>query len=634
MNMKKVGYLEAIVGCLLVVFMSDCQSPEKKRLNEYYAHHCIHVDSIYRHYFLQNDPDKYIQNICNAQSYLVQKGLTDSADKLLRYMQEYANTTKSDKYLNYHYLNYAYYHAGKGQVDSARIKFNWRNRYALDADVNNQLMAINFLGNLLYVEGKVDSARIEFTRGFDLSKEIGDTLQRFTLAVNAGATCDELGMFSAASYYFSEAYAISQRMKYPSLMMLNNLVVSLISEKKYDKAKKLCEQTMSLWLNSDKDRAAKLLQLNYTNLLSIFHHPEKMGAMLDGIDPKKLDAVYVPLYRSLQLDALLGLKKKEEFHQLIDTLQPYIYGNQPMTIIRMSSMLHKAIPMVGFPLQLDTLLRKYRSAEGQQWDLNARATYAELFAKVYESRGDVKNAMEWKGQWLNDKSRIAVINDSLRAADIGVQIDNTILKNAVVQKQMELERKSGRNQLLQYGLIISLILATTALLSLWLYRKNGRRKVAIMELESKLANQELEILKRDKEMKENVVAISQSVLEQIALIVQKIRTANFAKDPEAVVIRQDLVRLTQLSQTFMEPNLSETVYENYEYLFHEIPALKVLSVSEKKIFILTVLGNKPKDISALLNLNDQYIRNVKSKIKKLLPESLQEVAWSDFRRTV
>ena len=234
---------------------------------------------------------------------------------------------------------------------------------------------------------------------------------------------------------------------------------------------------------------------------------------------------------------------------------------------------------------------------------------------------------------MNEKMRIADINDSLRAADIGVQIDNTILKNAVVQKQMELERKSGRNQLLQFGLIISLLLALVALLSLWLYRKNGKRKVAIMELESKLANQELEILKRDKEIKENVVAISQSVLEQIALIVQKIRTANFAKDPEAVVIRQDLVRLTQLSQAFMEPNLSETVYENYEYLFEELPMLKVLNASEKKIFILTVLGNKPKDISALLNLNDQYIRNVKSKIKKLLPLELQEVAWSDFRRT-
>lgn len=631
--MKKGSVLKSILGVLVMSLVMNCQSPEKKRLNEYYAHQCIHVDSIYRHYFLQNDPEKYIQNICNAQSYLSQKGLTDSADKLLGYMQAYANNTSNEKYLNYHYLNCAYYHAGKGEVDSARIKYQIRNRYAVDADVNNQLMAINFLGNLLYVEGKVDSARVEFTRGFDLSKEIGDTLQRFTLAVNAGATCNELGMYSAASYYFSEAYTLSQRMKYPSLMMLNNLVVSLISEKKYNKAIKLCEQTMSLWLNNDKDRAAKLLQLNYTNLLSIFHRPEKMGAMLDGVDPKKLDAVYVPLYRAMQLDALLGLKKKQEFRQTIDSLQPYIYANQPMSIFRMSSMLNKAITEWGFPLQLDSLMKAYQSSAGKDWDLNAKETYAELFAKIYESRGEAAKALEWKNRWLNEKMRIADINDSLRAADIGVQIDNTILKNAVVQKQMELERKSGRNQLLQFGLIISLLLALVALLSLWLYRKNGKRKVAIMELESKLANQELEILKRDKEIKENVVAISQSVLEQIALIVQKIRTANFAKDPEAVVIKQDLVRLTQLSQAFMEPNLSETVYENYEYLFEELPMLKVLNASEKRIFILTVLGNKPKDISALLNLNDQYIRNVKSKIKKLLPLDIQEVAWSDFRRT-
>jgi hypothetical protein len=43
------------------------------------------------------------------------------------------------------------------------------------------------------------------------------------------------------------------------------------------------------------------------------------------------------------------------------------------------------------------------------------------------------------------------------------------------------------------------------------------------------------------------------------------------------------------------------------------------------------MGSKPKEIGAVLNLNDQYIRNVKSKIKKLLPEEFQNQEWEELK---
>ena len=627
-----MGVHPMLYAAVICLFLVCCQSPEKKRLNQYYMNKCIHVDSIHQYYFVQNDPIKYIQNICNSYSHLAQVGLADSAKKFIGYMQRQANQTSNERYLNYHYLNYAYHHLNNGEVDSARLKFEIRNRYAAEADLTNQLMATNFLGTLLFVEGKIDSARMEFVRGFEMSKEIGDTLQRFTLAVNAGATCNELGLNSAATYYFSEAYAMSQKMKYPSLMMLNNLVASLITEKNYAKATQLCEQSKSVWLNNDKDQAAILLQLNYINLLSISKKAQPMLPLLNAIDPGKLNAIYWPLYHRLRLEALLFTNQYAKFHQTIDTLQGYIYRNQPQTVVRLNPMLFSAMDRVGFPLRLDSLLLSYQH-NFRDWDLATRWEYADLISEVYDLQGNEAKSLFWKKQGLDDRARLVEVNDSLRAADIGEQIDNTILKNSVIQKQIELTRKSDRNTQLTYGLIASLLLLLSAFVAFFLYRKNGRKKLAIIALEARLASQELEILKRDKEMKENVVAISQSVLEQISQIVQKIRSANFSKDPEAVAIRQDLVRLTQLSQAFIEPNLSDTVYDSYNYLFEDLPSLSELNVTEKRIFVLTVLGNRPKEIAALLNLNDQYIRNVKSKIKKLLPLAKQELPWSEFRRT-
>jgi DNA ligase (NAD+) len=62
-----------------------------------------------------------------------------------------------------------------------------------------------------------------------------------------------------------------------------------------------------------------------------------------------------------------------------------------------------------------------------------------------------------------------------------------------------------------------------------------------------------------------------------------------------------------------------------------LASLATLNQTERRILILTVMGSKPKEIGAVLNLNDQYIRNVKSKIKKLLPEEFQNQEWEELR---
>ena len=79
---------------------------------------------------------------------------------------------------------------------------------------------------------------------------------------------------------------------------------------------------------------------------------------------------------------------------------------------------------------------------------------------------------------------------------------------------------------------------------------------------------------------------------------------------------------------FERPYLQEFL----DYLFDKIPSLASLNQTERKILILTVVGSKPREIGSILNLNDQYIRNVKSKIKKLLPEELQNAEWEQLRK--
>jgi len=558
----------------IVFMLSNCQSPEQKRWHSYYTDQCTHVDSIRQYFFVEKDPEKYVQNICNVQGRMDRLGLADSADKMLGIMQDFANTSGNKRFFVYHNLNYAYHYMILGEYDKAWNKFLLREKFAAAADINNQLMAFNFLGSYYYMIGEPDSASMALVKGYRLSKDVGDTILQFTLALNAGAAYHDLGMFGASSYYFSEAYSYSQKHNKPSLMLVNNLVASLTSELKYDRAIALCEQNREQWMKDPNDRAAVLLKLNYANLLLMRNDVRKSGEILKLINFQLIDPLHIPLYRSIESEVILDKGDISGFKEHIDTLKPMIYENQPRSIIKFKHVLLKSLQFMDFPLSID----------------------------------------------------------SIQMVDIDVQLDQTTMKNAMVEKQLEIERETSSNRLLTYLSIFLMVLLVSAIIGLALYVKNGKKRNNIITLEAKLVKQELEMLRQEKELKENVVAISQSILEEVSGIGQRLRTAGFARDPEAISIRLDLERLAQLSQSVIQPSLSEVVYESYDYLFVQYPQLKALNTTERRILILTVLGNKPREIAALLKLNDQYIRNVKSKIKKLLATEPGVADWSDLKQ--
>jgi DNA-binding CsgD family transcriptional regulator len=100
-----------------------------------------------------------------------------------------------------------------------------------------------------------------------------------------------------------------------------------------------------------------------------------------------------------------------------------------------------------------------------------------------------------------------------------------------------------------------------------------------------------------------------------------------------LLLKQDLDRLSELSTSFSELDIQNDVaYSEFDYLFDKIPSLAPLNQTERKILILTIMGSRPKEIGSVLALNDQYVRNVKSKIKKLLPEEMQNVEWDQLRK--
>lgn len=613
---------------LMALGLNSCESLEKKKENLYYSQVCTNVDSIWQFFAEKNDPIHYVQSLCNAQSTFDRMGLQDSSAKLISLMEGLAQSTEDKRYLSYHYLNRAFHYLSYGDLDSARYYYTIQRRYAGSAEDYNKLMSHNFAGCFYYNLGEVDSARSEFLNGYNLAKEMGDTLQLYSFALNTGTAYHDLSMFRVAAYYFSEAYSIGLRRKNVSLMLINNLVASLITEQKLDRALELCESNKERYQKNPNDAASILLKLNHCHILTTKGLFSRCDDIINYMEPASIPKIHLSYYYSIVMNQKLKSGADRDYLQFVDTLDDFIYQNQPESVIEMAGELSEASDRGLFSLNIDSLVDFYNDVVVKKWNPSYQSKYASLIADVYKDQGKATLANFWETRKNANLAKLVSEKDSLWQADIDEQLDQTMLKNAISEKKLELERKNGRNKLLTSLLILFVIIICSLVFLFFLFVKNKKKRLSIIELENKLVSQELQMLRQEKELKENVVTLSQSVLQQVSQLSFRLRHASFAKEPDAIAIRQDMDRLNQLSETLVEPKLSVEVYQSYDYIFENHIELQSLNVTEKRILILTILGNRPKEIGALLNLNDQYIRNVKSKIKKLLPEDQSSSDWS------
>jgi hypothetical protein len=281
---------------------------------------------------------------------------------------------------------------------------------------------------------------------------------------------------------------------------------------------------------------------------------------------------------------------------------------------------------------LDSLTTIYNSELKNESDHYSSSVYCDIISVFFQLKGDKSSAELWKSRSIVHQLELSKAKDSLKLQDVVNQIAQVDLNHKLISKQKQLDDEAWKNKLIWIGLLSSLFIVCFLLFSLSLVLRNRKKKNQIFELEKTMRENEINVLQKEKELKEKTITLAQSVLIQISQLIVKIKNASFSKDPDAILFRQDLERLSELSSSFTEVDkTNEFGFGDYDELFEKIPSLSSLNLTERKVLILTILGSKPREIATLLNLNDQYVRNVKSKIKKSLPESLRSLEWENLK---
>jgi hypothetical protein len=228
--------------------------------------------------------------------------------------------------------------------------------------------------------------------------------------------------------------------------------------------------------------------------------------------------------------------------------------------------------------------------------------------------------------------RMSQVSDELQNSNIQQEMEKVRILQILDQQKYKIEKAEIKgNWLLALSVVFGALLISTALF-LFQFNINKKKQLSILELESELKEKELEMLKQNQEKQQNTVFTSKLILNKIDELILKIKNSNLSNNPTMVDIKIELERLKGVELPIEGETIEESdIFEKYQYLSEKFPSLTEMNSTSYKILVLSILDNAPKDIANLLNLNMQYVRNVRSKLKKELSEQMGENwDWPDL----
>jgi hypothetical protein len=117
---------------------------------------------------------------------------------------------------------------------------------------------------------------------------------------------------------------------------------------------------------------------------------------------------------------------------------------------------------------------------------------------------------------------------------------------------------------------------------------------------------------------------TQALEQKIDQISNKLNSSTLRKHPETYQIKQEILDINTLLKEWRRSIEQHRVIITIESFTNQFPILLELNNTEKKILLYSIMGYGIQDISTMLSLSQQHIRNSKSKILKWLSEFYQE----------
>lgn len=473
------------------------------------------------------------------------------------------------------------------------------------------------------------AAKELINKGLAEATKFNDVHVRITLLNNLSTIYFYQSLHGAASKCFLEVYDNFPKDEPMPAVLINNIVSLKLAEKNFKGADEFWKKNETI-IESTKDAYARGV-LNITKLhinISLCRWDQSaalLSSMPDStiLPESRIEFLGCRLKQQMQVDA-------SKVTAMVKSHMPWIADNYFKAILGIDEFMEYAVLENTDLFELDSLTIWHDRLKVQfKENPRANGNHYRLMAKILKSKDDpdkayiaLNQSMEFENEFLN-------FHDSITKADFTAKKELEVLKNSQLEYQLELSnRKKISNY--TYGLFASLglILILTALF-FWMKQRIKQRELAMANYQLSLQREEKSHIQKEKEMNERIIHMSELVLSKSMEISKKLKTIKTENPQELDLIRRDLEAMSRVENT-TRPQLADSKIKEQGDIFDHYPALKTLSLTEKRIFILSVDGYKSKDIAAIVGVTPQYIHNVRSKIRRILGID-NSTHWESFK---
>lgn len=616
LKMRQVTFI------LFSIFLSFCGTSEKdKSLSNYYSETCTSIDSIIS--FTENHP-KYLKVISNSVIRFYYSGNPAKARTLLERAKYSPKISQNPIAKQYQFSDWGFYYLWEQKYDSCKLQIDqWKTLN--HSDTLNHLIGLQLIGNYHYITNNIDSSKFYFSEGYKLSKfyKLDGTTERF--ANNLGAIAFQSGLYGTAASYFSEAFLINKKSNKSNPVLTNNLAACYLNENRNQLAYELLGTLKHELDFSNSTYEGFLTRLNYLEVLINFNRIKEAKTYIHAFEwediPETLKGEY--------LVNILKISKAENWKNLPSLFERYKIDFATYN----TKLLHKFgngiidlysnNPKIYNLLEIDNL-----EIHSDKLSLNALHFYYRLKSLEAQKRGNVKAAL---AHILESNQSMVLFNnltDSLKIADTESKINFAELEDKFRLSQIELTHTKDINK--QHKTIIALVsfLAVIFLgLGYYVYQnRNQKIKLSALQLEAKTA--QTAFLEKEQRLNSRILSLSKIIIDKSKHLAETIKHGPYSNEPEIHAVQKELEQLSLIDAAVNLQAANEIFETKVEYL--EFSAFKELNETQQRILVLSVENYKAKEIATTLNLSYAYVRNVQTKLRKIL-NSLNIESFKDVK---
>ena len=483
----------------------------------------------------------------------------------------------------------------------------------------------------VYMMGKKQYrvAKELINKGLVEANKFGDIHVKSSLLNNLSTIYFYQSLYGAASKCFTEVYDNYPKDEPMPAVLVNNIISLKLAEKNYQGADEFWKKNQTIIEAARDPYALCVLGINKLQINIHLGRWDQSAAILSSMP----DSTVLPEFRTEFLGCKLTQQKQVDQTKVVPMIKshmPWIVENYYKSILGLNEFFEFSVVENPDLFDLDSLSQLHEKNK-QLFDENPEANrnHFRFVAKILKAKGDpdkayyaLKQSMDYGVQYLN-------FQDSITKADFTAKKELETLRATQLAYELEL---SSRKRISNYtyglylsGLIILLLIASF----LYMQHRIKRRELAIANYELSKQREEKEHIQKEKEMNERIINMSELVISKSLEISKKLKSIKTENPLELDSIRRDLEAMSRLENT-ARPQLADSKIKEQGDIFDHYPALKTLSLTEKRIFILSVDGYKSKDIAAIVGVTPQYIHNVRSKIRRILGID-NSIHWESFK---